>query len=78
VGLLTPNEEQVAEDRRDCYWLYVETDCRDQWRLHEVRDPARFPWHQVTRVEHYWLEVDALRQPVQVRETEAPYERGPT
>jgi len=21
--LLTPNERRVAEDRRDCYWLYV-------------------------------------------------------
>ena len=25
--LLTPNERRVAEDRRDCYWLYVVTDC---------------------------------------------------
>ena len=25
--LLTPNEYEVAEDRRDCYWLYVATDC---------------------------------------------------
>jgi hypothetical protein len=71
--LLTPNERRVAEDRRDCYWLYVVTDCRGTPRLHEVRDPVRFPWHEVTRVEHYWLEVDALRQPMQVREMEPPY-----
>jgi superfamily II DNA or RNA helicase len=71
--LLTPNERRVAEDRRDCYWLYVVADCRGTPRLHEVRDPARFPWHEVTRVEHYWLEVDALRQPMQVREPEEPY-----
>ncbi|MEJ5377238.1 MAG: DUF3883 domain-containing protein [bacterium] len=25
--LLTQNERRVAEDRRDCYWLYVVTDC---------------------------------------------------
>lgn len=25
--LLTPNERRVAEDRRDCYWLYVVTNC---------------------------------------------------
>src|SRR5208282_4978153 len=25
--LLTPNERRVAQDRRDCYWLYVVTDC---------------------------------------------------
>ena len=24
--LLTPHEHEVAEDRRDCYWLYVVTD----------------------------------------------------
>jgi len=24
---LPPNEKRVAEDRRDCYWLYVVTDC---------------------------------------------------
>ena len=26
---LTPNEKRVAEDRRDCYWLYVVTNCAD-------------------------------------------------
>jgi hypothetical protein len=25
--LLTPNERRVAEDRRDCFWLYVLTNC---------------------------------------------------
>ena len=25
--LLTPNERRVAEDRRDCYWLYIVTNC---------------------------------------------------
>ena len=25
--LLTPNERRVAEGRRDCYWLYVVTNC---------------------------------------------------
>ena len=28
--LLTPNERRVAEDRRDCYWLYVVTSCKSQ------------------------------------------------
>ena len=26
--LLTPNERRVAEDRRDCYWLYIVTNWR--------------------------------------------------
>jgi hypothetical protein len=72
--LLTPNERRVAEDRRDCYWLYVVTDCRGKPRLHEVRDPARFPWREVTRVEHYWLEVDAMTQPQRIREEGPGYQ----
>jgi superfamily II DNA or RNA helicase len=67
--LLTPNERRVAEDRRDCYWLYVVTNCATQPQLQEpIKDPARFPWHEVTKVAHYYLPVDALTQPMQVRE----------
>ncbi|MDE0312849.1 MAG: helicase-related protein [Caldilineaceae bacterium] len=72
--LLTPNERRVAEDRRDCYWLYVVTNCATQPQLQEpISDPARFPWHEVSKVQHYWLEVDAMTQPMQVREDQAPY-----
>ena len=40
--LLTPNERRVAEDRRDCYWLYVVTNCDTTPRLRQpIRDPAR-------------------------------------
>ena len=54
--LLTPNERRVAEDRRDCYWLYVVTDCDDMPRLQEpIRDPARLDWNEVTKVAHYYL-----------------------
>ena len=71
--LLTPNERRVAEDRRDCYWLYVVTNCGAGPVLQEpIKDPACFPWHEVTKVAHYWLEVDALTKPMQVREPEAP------
>ena len=63
--LLTPNERRVAEDRPDCYWLYVVTDCASAPRLREpIRDPARFPWHEVTQVAHYWLDVDAMTLPM--------------
>jgi len=46
-------------------------------------DPARFPWHEaclcvsvrreVKKVEHYYLSVDALTQPMQVRDDQALY-----
>jgi len=72
--LLTPNERRVAEDRRDCYWLYVVTNCSRKPLLQEpIRDPARFPWHEVKKVQHYWLEVNAMTQPMQVREDSPPY-----
>jgi hypothetical protein len=53
--LLTPNERRVAEDRRDCYWLYVVTDCGSTPCLQEpICDPARFEWNEVTKVSHYY------------------------
>ncbi|MBI2231538.1 MAG: DUF3883 domain-containing protein [Deltaproteobacteria bacterium] len=73
--LLTPNERRVAEDRRDCYWLYVVTGCKSQPNLQEpIKNPARFPWHEVKKVDHYYLSVDALTQPMHVSERSEPYE----
>ena len=72
--LLTPNERRVAEDRPDCFWLYVVTNCATSPELQEpIMDPARFPWHEVTKVQHYWLNVNALKQPMEVREDGIPY-----
>ena len=72
--LLTPNERRVAEDRRDCYWLYVVTNCAAEPQLQEpISDPASFPWREVSKVQHYWLEVDAMTRPMQVREERANY-----
>ncbi len=72
--LLTPNERRVAEDRRDCYWLYVVTNCNALSRLEEpIGDPARLPWHEVKKVDHYYLSVDALAQPMRVAEDSPPY-----
>ena len=72
--LLTPNEHRVAEDRRDCYWLYIVTNCADQPQLQEpVEDPARFPWHPVNKVQRYRLDVDAMTRPMQIREERSGY-----
>lgn len=71
--LLTPNERRVAEDRRDCYWLYVVTDCAATPTLQTIPDPAKHPWHEVVKVQHYWLQVDAMTQPVTIREQPASY-----
>jgi hypothetical protein len=71
--LLTPNERRVAEDRRDCYWLYVVTECDERPRLQQpIRDPARLDWHEVTKVAHYYLSIDAMIRPTGVRESSPP------
>ncbi len=33
-------------------------------------------WHEVTKIQHFWLEVNAMAWPVQVREREVSYGRG--
>ncbi len=72
--LLTPNERRVAEDRRDCYWLYVVTNCAAKPILQEpIRDPAKFDWREVIKVQHYRLEVDAMTRPMRVREERAGF-----
>ena len=74
--LLTPNERRVAEDRRDCYWLYVVTHCDTEPKLEApIKDPARIAWHEVIKVQHYWLEVDAAQQPMGVKQDPPPYRK---
>lgn len=67
-------KHRVAEDRRDCCLLYVVTNyCTKPQVQGPIEDPARFEWYEVTKVAHYWLEVDAITQPMQVREDQLPY-----
>jgi len=74
--LLTPNERRVAEDRPDCFWLYVVTDCNAIPRLQDpIRDPARLDWHEVRKVAHYYLSVDAMSTPMEVS-TDSPTHDG--
>ncbi|RJP35128.1 MAG: DUF3883 domain-containing protein [Candidatus Omnitrophota bacterium] len=59
--ILTPNERRVAEDRRDCFWLYIVTNCGTAPTLQEpIKDPARFDWNEVRKVQHYWLDVKEM------------------
>lgn len=72
--LLTPNERRVAEDRPDCYWLYIVTNCSSKPKLEEpIPNPASFNWREVQKVQHYQMEVNALVKPMQVREERAEY-----
>ncbi|MBI4535548.1 MAG: DUF3883 domain-containing protein, partial [Ignavibacteriae bacterium] len=72
--LLTPNEHRIAEDRRDCYWLYVVVDCgSDSPRLITERDPAAKPWHEVKKVAHYTLSVRSVGDTWKVSEPPQKY-----
>jgi hypothetical protein len=76
---LSPNEKRIAEDRRDLYWLYVVTHCDTAPNLEEpIKDPARFPWHEVKKIEHYRLDVNAMTQPMELKEDAPPYHTGGT
>jgi hypothetical protein len=74
--LLTPNERHVAEDRRDCFWLYVVTNCSSNPDLQEpIRDPARLDWNEVTKIAHYYLSVNAMKKPMEIHE-DSPLTHG--
>lgn len=38
-----------------------------------IKDPAGFPWHEITKVQHYWLEINAMTGPMVVREDQVRY-----
>jgi hypothetical protein len=41
--------------------------------LKSIKDPARLQWHEVKKVDHYYLSIDAVTQPMEVREGTIPY-----
>ena len=47
-------------DRRDCYWLYVVTKCDASPSINTIKDPARFQWHEVVKVAHYYMSVEEM------------------
>ena len=59
---LTPNEKRVAEDRPDCYWLYVVTNCESEQPLlnEPIPNPAKMPWIEVKKVDHFYLTLSAI------------------
>jgi hypothetical protein len=63
VVSLTPNEKRTAEDRRDCYWLYVVPGCKHAQGPKPMRigDPAQLEWDEIRKIDHYALRLAALR-----------------
>jgi hypothetical protein len=46
----------------------VVTGCKTQPKLHSLKDPARFPWHEVTKVSHYYFSVEEMKRAVEGRD----------
>jgi hypothetical protein len=42
--------------------------------LKPIKDPVRLEWHEVKKVDHYWLKIDALNEPMKVCEESTHYE----
>ena len=43
--------------------------------LKSIKDPTPpLEWHEVKKVDHYYLSINAMTQPMQVREMEITYE----
>jgi hypothetical protein len=86
IYLLTTFEPRVAENRQDCHWLHDVTGCKAcHWlpvftgciarpTLEEpFKNPARFPWREVKKVDQNYLSVDVFAQLMQVRESPDQY-----
>jgi hypothetical protein len=57
---LTANEYRTAQRLGRDYYLYVVFDCATSPRLVVRRDPARLPWEEVVRVDHYVASADVV------------------
>lgn len=67
-------DHRASEDWRECYWLDVVTnrDEKPQFQV-PIKDPARMAWHHPVKAQHYWLEVDAISEPMRVAQEQAAY-----
>ena len=45
--------------------MMSQTKSNNQTVLQEpILNPARFEWHEVSKIQHYWLQVDAMTKPI--------------
>lgn len=71
---LTSNEYRTAQRLANDYWLYVVFHCATPCpNINILRNPATLEWQPVVKVEHYRLNVDSIRRPVDLHEDRAEY-----
>ncbi len=70
---LTEVKSPIADDCRDCYWLYIVRNHTTRPDHQEpIKDPGS-PRHEVTKMAHYYLSVDALTKTMQLRKQSPGY-----
>jgi superfamily II DNA or RNA helicase len=71
---LTTNEYNTARRLGKDYWLYVVFHCATpNPSLNDIREPATLDWQPIVKIEHYRLNVNSTRSPVELREEPPPY-----
>jgi hypothetical protein len=72
--VLTSNEYNTAKRLRKDYWLYVVFHCGTPTpSLNILHDPSTLDWQPIVKVEHYRLNVNSTRAPVELKEDSPPY-----
>lgn len=57
---LTANEYKTAQRVGDDYWLYVVFNCASQPKVMFIRNPARFDWEPLSRIDCYRIGAETL------------------
>ena len=59
--VLSENEFRKAHLMKEDYWLYAVFNCASTPQLEIVKNPATLGWTPITKVEHYQVGADAIR-----------------
>ena len=74
AGKRTPIPFEDLRERLGRYRLYVVSHSDTEPKLEDsIKAPAGIAWHEVIEVQHCWLEVGAMAQPMRVEQERADY-----
>lgn len=57
---LTANEYKTAQRLGEDYWLYVVFNCASQPQVTTIRNPARFDWEPLSKIDCYRIGTEAI------------------
>jgi len=70
---LTTNEYNTAKRLKKDFWLYVVFHCATNPSLNAIKDPGQLDWQPIVKIEHYRLNQDSVKHPVELKEDPMPY-----